>query len=49
METQIKRPAVANRDIAQVFWRMTCMAVGTGLLIGLGAASVVLLIARMGA
>ena len=49
METQIKRPVVANRDIAQVFWRMTCMAFGTGLLISLGAASVVLLIARISA
>ena len=45
METQVKRMVVADRDIADVFWRMTCMAFCTGLAVSLAAASVVLLIA----
>lgn len=49
METPIKRITVADRNIADVFWRMTWMAFCTGLAVSLAAASVVLLIARISA
>ena len=48
METQVNRMGVSDRSIAEVFWRMTCMAFGIGLAVSLAAASVVLLIARIG-
>ena len=48
METQVKRMVVADRNIAEVFWRMTCMAFCTGLVVSLAAAAMVLLIVRLG-
>ena len=48
METQVKRMVVSDKNIADVFWRMTCMAFGIGLAVSLAAASVVLLIVRIG-
>lgn len=48
METEVKRRVVSNKDIADVFWRMTCMALCSGLAVSVAAAGVVVLIARLG-